>query len=119
MELSPMDKMVLPGLFLPKEKQSLYQVMCAVRQIGGHHMDQKESHIKEVMSIVGISSGDQVQSRSLTQSQMTDTLKGMEDIKKLYFAKFVSLTALIGGASEKEELFLNWLYSDINVPTDF
>lgn len=119
MELSLMDKMVIPELFSPKEKQSLYQVMCAVRQIGGHHIDQKESHIKEVMSIVGISSSDQVQSRSLTQHQMTSILKSMEDIKKLYFAKFVSLTALIGGVSEKEELFLNWLYSDINIPKDF
>ena len=119
MELSQMDQMVIPGLFSPKEKQSLYQVMCAVRQIGNHHMDQKESHIKQVMSVVGITANDQMQSRSLTQPQMTSILKAMEDIKKLYFAKFVSITALIGGVSEKEEIFINWLYSDINVPTDF
>lgn len=119
MELSPMDKMIIPGLFSPQEKQSLYQVMCAVRQIGNHHMMQKENHIHEVMAIVGITSNDQIQSRTLTQQQMTGILKRMEDGKKLYFAKFVSITGLIGGISGKETMFINWLYSEINVPTDF
>ena len=84
MELSPMDKMIIPGLFSPQEKQSLYQVMCAVRQIGNHHMMQKENHIHEVMAIAGITSNDQIQSRTLTQPQMTGILKRMEDGKKLY-----------------------------------
>lgn len=119
MELSPMDRMIIPGLFSPQEKQSLYQVMCAVRQIGSHHMAQKENHIYEVMSVVGITPNDQVQSRLLTQPQMTSILKRMDDGKKLYFAKFVSITGLIGGISEKETMFINWLYSEINVPTDF
>lgn len=119
MELSPMDKMVIPGLFSPQEKQSLYQVMCAVRQIGNHHMMQKENHIHEVMAIAGITSNDQIQSRTLTQPQMMGILKRMEDGKKLYFAKFVSITGLIGGISEKETMFISWLYSEINVPTDF
>ena len=119
MELSPMDKTVIPGLFSPQEKQSLYQVMCAVRQIGSHHMSQKLEHIQEVMAITGITSQDQVQSRTMSQQQMTGILKRMTDIKKLYFAKFVSITGLIGGISEKETMFINWLYSEINVPTDF
>lgn len=114
-----MDKMILPGLFSSQEKQSLYQVMCAVRKIGAHHINQKEDHIHEVMSIVGITSTDQSQSRSLTQPQMMSILKNMHDGKKLYFAKFVSITGLIGGISEKETLFINWLYSEINVPTDY
>lgn len=119
MELSPIDKMIIPGLFSPQEKQSMYQVMCAVRQIGRHHMEQKENHIHEVMSIVGITTNDQIQSRSLTHQQMNAILKRMDDGKKLYFAKFVSITGLIGGISEKEMIFINWLYSEINVPTDF
>lgn len=119
MELSPMDKMIIPGLFSPQEKQSLYQVMCAVRQIGSHHMTEKENHIHEVMAITGITSKDQAESRTLTQPQMMSILKGMNDGQKLYFAKFVSITGLIGGISQKETMFINWLYSDINVPTDF
>lgn len=119
MELSPMDKMIIPGLFSPQEKQSLYQVMCAVRQIGSHSMIQKENHIHEVMSVVGITNDDQVNSRSLTQPQMMDILKRMNDGKKLYFAKFVSITGLIGGISQKETMFINWLFSVLNVPTDF
>lgn len=119
MELSPMDKMIIPDLFSPQEKQSLYQVMCAVRLIGNHHMMQKENHIHEVMAIARITSNDQTQSRTLTQPQMTDILKRMDDGKKLYFAKFVSITGLIGGISEKETMFINWLLSEINIPTDF
>lgn len=119
MELSQMDRMLLPGLFAPKEKQSLYQAMCAVRSIGAHSMIQKESHIKEVMRIVGVTSYDQAASRQLNQQTMLDILRNMDNIKKLYFAKFVSLTGLIGGISEKEEMLINWLYSQIGVPTDF
>ena len=119
MELSPMDRMIVSGLFSPQEKQSLYQVMCAVRKIGNHHMMQKEKHIREVMTISGITSNDQIQSRTLSQPQMTDILKRMDNGKKLYFAKFVSITGLIGGLSEKETMFINWLFSEINVPTDF
>lgn len=119
MELSPMDKMIIPGLFSALEKQAMYQVMCAVRQIGSHHMDEKERHIHEVMSIVGITSADQQLSRRLTRSQMTEALKRMDDVKKLYFAKFASITALIGGNTQKETMFLNWLYSEVKVPSDF
>lgn len=118
MELSPMDRLIIPGLYSPKEKQSLYQVMCAVRQIGAHHMEQKENHIYEVMSIVGITSSDQIQSRSLSQSEMTGILKRMDDGQKLYFAKFVSVTGLIGGISDKEATFINWLFSEIDIPID-
>lgn len=113
-----MDQMIIPGLFSSLEKQSLYQVMCAVAQIGGHHMTQKENHIYEVMSIVGITSDDQEMSRSLSEPQMTSILKQMDDVKKLYFAKFVSITGLLGGLSEKETMFINWLYSQINVPIE-
>ncbi|MDE6522755.1 MAG: hypothetical protein K2L17_08065 [Muribaculaceae bacterium] len=81
MELSPMDKMIIPGLFSELEKQSLYQVMCGVRQIGGHHMPQKETHIREVMEITGITFNDQAQSRTLTQPQMMTILKRMDDGK--------------------------------------
>lgn len=118
MELSPMDKMILPGLFSPRQKQSLYQVMCAVRHIGSHDMQAKEKHIYEVMSITGISPSDQTQSRTLSQPQMISILKQMEDSQKLYFAKFVSITGLIGGITQKETMFINWLYSEINVPTN-
>ena len=119
MELSPMDKMILPGLFSPQQKQSLYQVMCAVRQIGSHDMSAKENHIHEVMAITGITPSDQAQSRTLTQNQMITVLKRMDDPQKLYFAKFVSITGLIGGVTQKETMFINWLFSEINVPTDF
>ena len=118
MELSPMDKMILPGLFSPLQKQAMYQVMCAVRQIGAHDMIAKEQHIREVMTVTGISASDQAQSRSLTQSQMTTILKQMNEPQKLYFAKFVSITGLIGGISQKETMFINWIYSEVNVPTD-
>lgn len=119
MELSPLDKMILPNLFSPQEKQSLYQVMCAVLQIGAHHMNEKKQHIYDVMSIIGITSVDQDRSRQMTQSQMTNILKAMDDSKKLYVAKFVSITGLIGGITQKETMFINWLYSEIKVPTDF
>ena len=119
MELSPMDRMIIPGLFSPQEKQCLYQVRCAVRKMGNQQMMQKEKHIHEVMTISGITSNDQIQSRTLSQPQMTDILKRMDNGKKLYFAKFVSITGLIGGPSEKETMFINWLFSEINVPTDF
>lgn len=119
MELSTMDKLIIPGLFSPMEKQAMYQVMCAVRQIGAHHMADKERHIHEVMSIVGITPADQQQSRSLTQMQMTEVLKRMDDAKKLYFAKFTSITAIVGGPTQKEVMFLNWLYAELNVPSDF
>lgn len=119
MKLSQMDKMVVSDLFLSEEKQSLYQVMCAVRLIGKHHIDEKNSHIYEVMSVTGISTDDQAKSRLLKQSQMINILRRMDEIKKLYFAKFVSITGLIGGITEDETKLINWLFSEINVPTDF
>lgn len=119
MELSSTDKIILHTLFSPQEKQSLYQVMCAVRKIGGHHITEKTQHIQEVMSITGISEADKVQSRKLTQPQMTTTIKCMSTTKKLYLAKFVSMTALIGGASEKELMFLNWFFNEANISPDF
>lgn len=119
MELSPLDKMIIPCLFSPQEKQSLYQILCAVRRIGNHHLADKEKHIIEVMSIVDISNNDQVQSRSLTQQQMIGILKRMDNGKKLYFAKFVSITGLIGGISQNETIFINWLFSELSIPTDF
>lgn len=107
MDLSSIDKIILPGLFTSQEKQSLYQVMCAVRKIGAHQMESKEQHIHEVMSATGITGTHQAQSRLLTQPQMIGVLKQMEASKKLYFAKFVSITSLIGGPSEKETMFIN------------
>ena len=106
-------------MFTPRERQSLYQVMCAVRQIGKHHLEQKLQHIHEVMSITGITPTDVAQSRALTEPQMISILKQMSDTKKLYFAKFISMTALIGGCTENESKFSNWIISEIEVPTDF
>lgn len=116
MDLTPMDKMIIPSLFSPNEKQSLYQVMCAVRLVGNHNMKEKENHIREVMTIVGITSSNQIQSRLLTKLQINNILKRMDNLNKLYFAKFVSITGLIGGLSEKEEMFINSIYSEICVP---
>ena len=115
MELTPMDKMVIPSLFSTKEKQSLYQDMCAVRLVGNHNMREKENHIREVMTIVEITSSDQIQSRLLTKLQINNILKRIDNINKLYFAKFVSITGLVGGLSEKEEMFINSIYSEICV----
>lgn len=114
-----MDEMVIPNLFSSQQKQVLYQTMCAVRLFGNHHMTEKWNHIQEVVNIVGITLNDKVQSRQLTQLQMISILKQMDDINKLYFAKFVSVTGLIGGISEKETSFINWLYNEISVPMDF
>ncbi|MDE6228033.1 MAG: hypothetical protein K2M63_11010 [Muribaculaceae bacterium] len=113
-----MDEVIVRNLFSSSEKQTLYQVMCAVRSIGSHHLSEKEKHIHQLMRVLNISSYDQQASRTLTQLQMTSIMKGMEDVKKLYFAKFLSQTALIGGLSEKESLFLNWLFSEINIPSN-
>lgn len=117
MELSPMDRMVLPNLFSPRERQAMYQVMCAVRQFGTHAQGEKLQVIREAMNICNISAVDQEQSRKLTQPQMMQILKSMEDINKCYFARFCSLVALAGGNSPKETMFLNWLYEEIDVPS--
>lgn len=116
MELSPMDRLILPGLFSPAERQTLYQTMCAVRLMGQHAQDSKLKVIREAMAICNILSTDQEQSRTLTQPQMMDIMKQMDDGKKCYFAKFCSLVALAGGNSPKETIFLNWLYAEIKVP---
>lgn len=118
MKLSPIDHMIIQGLFSTQQKQSLYQVMCAVRQIGSHHMSEKENQILEVMNIVGITSQDQAQSRHLTHPQIIGILKLMNEGQKFYFAKFVSIIGLIGGPSEKEIQFINLLFSEVNIPTD-
>ncbi|MDN0051753.1 hypothetical protein QVN91_01985 [Bacteroides caecigallinarum] len=119
MELSPMDRMILPNLFESKERQALYQLICGVRLIGKHHMVEKENYIYDVTQVVGISSQDKEKSRSLTREEMVMTMKNMEDIKKLYLAKFASKVALIGGISQQETIFLNMLYKEIEVPEEF
>ena len=116
MELSPMDRMILPGLFSPAERQTLYQTMCAVRMMGQHAQAAKLQVIREAMAVCNISSADQVQSRRFSQPQMMEIMKRMDDGKKCYFAKFCSLVALAGGNSQKETMFLNWLYAEIEVP---
>ena len=116
MELSQMDRMILPGLFAPEERQTLYQTMCAVRMMGQHAQAAKLQVIREAMAICSISSADQEQSRRLTQPQMLEIMKRMDDGKKCYFAKFCSLVALAGGNSQKDTMFLNWLYAEIEVP---
>lgn len=116
MELSPMDRRILPGLFSPAERQALYQTMCAVRMMGQHAQAAKLQVIREAMDVCNISSTDQEQSRRFNQPQMMGIMKKMDDGKKLYFAKFCSLVALAGGNSQKETMFLNWLYAEIQVP---
>lgn len=116
MDLSPIDRMILPGLFTSDERQTLYQTMCAIRMLGQHAQAAKLQVIHEAMAVCNISSSDQEQSRKFTQPQMMGIMKRMDDGKKCYFAKFCSLVALAGGNSQKETMFLNWLYSEINVP---
>lgn len=90
--------------------------MCAVRQIGAHNMAEKEAHIMEVSRVINITNTNVHLSRSKNQLQMTNTLKNMSDPQKWYFAKFVSITGLIGGLSPKEDQFINWLFSQVQVP---
>lgn len=116
MELSPMDRLILPRLFSPEERQTLYQTMCGVRMMGQHAQEAKLQVIREAMAICNISAEDQDKSRRLTQPQMMEIMKNMDDGKKCFFAKFCSLVALAGGNSQKETLFLNWLYAEIEVP---
>ena len=116
MELSPMDKMILPGLFSPAERQTLYQTMCTVRMMGQHAQVEKLQVIREAVAVCNITPADQDQSRRFTQPQMMEIMKRMDDGKKCYFAKFCSLVALAGGNSKKETMFLNWLYAEIEVP---
>ena len=116
MELSPMDRMILPGLFSPAERQTLYQTMCAVRMMGQHAQAAKLQVIREAMAVCHITPADQEQSRRFSQPQMIEIMQRMDDGKKCYFAKFCSLVALAGGNSQKETMFLNWLYAEIEVP---
>lgn len=116
MNLSVLDQQIIPQLFSNKEKQSIYQVMCAVRKIGAHHMVEKENVIHEVMQVTKITPSDQVQSRLLNQQQMISILTAMDEIKKMYFAKFISLVALEGGNTQNETLFVNWITNEIGVP---
>ena len=115
MKLSPMDKMILPGLFSPAERQTLYQTMCAVRKIGLHAQAAKLQVIREAMAVCNITPADQEQSRRFTQPQMMEIMKRMDDGKKCYFAKLCSLVALAGGNTQKETMFLNWLYAEIKI----
>lgn len=116
MELSPIDKKILPGLFSPAERQTLYQTMCAVKIFGQHAPSAKLQVIRETMAVCNITPADQEQSRRFSQPQMIEIMKRMDDAKKCYFAKFCSLVALAGGNSQKETMFLNWLYAEIEVP---
>lgn len=117
MDLSPIDRMILPGLFTSDERQTLYQTMCAVRLMGQQNAQTaKLQVIREAMTVCNISSTDQEQSRRFSQPQMMEIMKRMDDTKKCYFAKFCSHVALASGNSQKETMFLNWLYAEINVP---
>lgn len=116
MEFSIMDRQILPNLYNPRERQAIYQVMCATRQMGGHHMAEKEAEIRQVMNHIGITPTDQAISRTLTQQQMTATLRNMDDGPKLYFAKFISCIALVGGNNQKETMFVQWMNSEVGVP---
>lgn len=116
MNLSIIEKNIIPTLYISIEKQSIYQVLCAVRNIGKHDMESKEDVINEVMNIMGFTEQERIASRKLTQQQMTQALQKMSDEKKIYFAKFISNVALVGGVTTNESKFVFQLFNLFQIP---
>lgn len=119
MLLAPSDLVAVSNAYSPRERESIYQVLCAIMKIAGHHTDEKWSFICEVMDAVGISSEDQKNSRKLNADQMTTVLRHMSQIKKVYLAKFMSLTTLIGEPRDRETKFVYGLFRNFEIPEDF
>lgn len=119
MLLSPSDRVAVSNAYSPRERESIYQVLCAIMKIAGHHTDEKWNFICEVMDAVGISKEDQKNSRKLNADQMNAALRSMSQIKKIYLAKFMSITSLIGEARERETKFVYGLFRIFEIPEDF
>lgn len=116
MNFSPIDQMLLPNIFSVIEKQSIYQALCAIRAVGQHDAELKESVINDVLRIIRFTENDRILSRNLSQQQMTDALKVMNDPKKLYLARFISNVALAGGSTPKEEKMAYFLFDMFEIP---
>ena len=116
MNFSITDKYILAKLYKPTEKQSIYQALCAVRNIGKHDMENKGNIINEVMNIIGFTEQDLIASRKLSLQQMAQILQKMSKEKKIYLAKFISNVALVGGATENETKFAYQLFNLFQIP---
>ena len=116
MNFSITDKYILSGLYTASEKQSIYQALCAVRNIGKHDMENKGNIINEVMKIIGLTEQERISSRNLSLQQMTQILQKMDESKKIYLAKFISNVVLVGGATENETKFAYQLFNLFQIP---
>ena len=116
MNLSFYDKMAL-STFSSLEKQSLYQVLCSIMIVDGNRDSREIAIINEVNQIMGITVADVEASRKLSESTMTNTLRNMDTIKKVYVAKFMAQIILADGTvTPKEELFFNYMHQKLGLP---
>ena len=116
MNLSVIDKIALSH-YSSLEKQSLYQLLCAAMNSDGVQDPREKSIIEEIVCLIGLSGEERQASRSLDANTMTDVLKNMEDMKKLYVGKFMAQIILADGVvTQKEEAFFNHFFRVLNLP---
>ena len=114
MNLSIYDKMAL-STFSSLEKQSLYQLLCGVMIVDGNRDSREIAIINEVNQIMGITVADVEASRKLSESTMTNTLRNMDTIKKVYVAFMAQIILADGTVTPKEELFFNYMHQKLGL----
>lgn len=116
MQISPADKQVL-SLFSSLEKQSLYQVVCAATPTDGTRNAYEKAAIKEIVEVIELTAAEMQASRHLTNDVMTNALRSMSPMKKMYVGKFMAMVMLADNVvSPQDEAFFNYMVRTLELP---
>lgn len=116
MDLSSYDNMAL-ATFTALERESLFQLLCGAMTIDGNRDSREIAVINEVNQVMNITVADVEESRRLTEPVMSNCLRGMDTLKKVYVAKFMAQVILADGVvTQKEEMFFNYMKERLGLP---
>jgi len=116
MDLSVFDRMIL-SQYSSLEKESIYQVVCAAMSIDGERDPREIRLVNEIVDIIGLTDAERVASRSLDEPTMSQAIRNMPDIKRVYVGKFIAQMLLADGkVTDREQFFFDYLFKHLNLP---
>ena len=116
MNISFLDKIALSH-YSSIEKQSMYQMICGALSVDGDRDPRELQMVEEIVSLIGLTPSERQASRSLDGNTMIRILRSMDDMKKLYLAKFISQVVLADGKVDpKEDAFVRYYFDILEIP---
>ncbi len=118
MALTSSDKLALMT-FSSRERQATYQVLCGMMAVDGDRDPREKRIIEDCMAAMNFTESERVASRSLSVSQQLQILKSMDQLKKVYLAKFLAQVSVADGVVTREENGLfTYLLNVLDLPLD-